>query len=450
MYQRVALFSALAALARAQQAGDQQDETHPSLTWQDCSGGSCSDVSGTVVLDSNWRWTHIIDGYENCYEGNEWNTTACPDGATCAENCAIEGADYSGTYGVTTSGGELTINLVTEHEYGTNIGARVYLMEDDSNYQMFNLIGKEFTFDVDVSNVPCGVNGALYFVEMPQDGGMGVNGNNAGAAYGTGYCDAQCPHDIKFIDGEANVEGWEPSEGDENAGTGQYGTCCQEMDIWEANSMGAAYTPHTCTTEGLYRCEGAECSDVDGDRYGGVCDKDGCDYSHYRLGDREYYGPGGTSVDTNEPFTVVTQFLGSGSDLTEIRRKYVQGGQVIENSVVNVEGVEAYDSITDQFCEDYKEAFGDPNEFAELGGLSGMGASLARGHVLVMSIWVDFYAHMLWLDSSYPTDADPEQPGIARGDCPTDSGVPEDVIANQPDSNVKFSNIKFGDIDSTY
>ncbi len=35
-------------------------------------------------------------------------------------------------------------------------------------------------------------------------------GNSAGAEYGTGYCDAQCPHDIKFINGEANVVDWEP------------------------------------------------------------------------------------------------------------------------------------------------------------------------------------------------------------------------------------------------
>merc|ERR1719397_465840 len=28
-----------------------------------------------------------------------------------------------------------------------------------------------------------------------------------GAKFGTGYCDAQCPHDIKWMDGEANVDG---------------------------------------------------------------------------------------------------------------------------------------------------------------------------------------------------------------------------------------------------
>ena len=69
---------------------------------------------------------------------------------------------------------------------------------------------------------------------------------------------------------------------------------------------------------------------------------------------------------------------------------------------------------------------------------------------LVLSIWDDHAANMLWLDSTYPTDADPTQPGVVRGSCPTDSGVPSEIEAAHPDSYVKFSNIKFGDIGSTY
>ena len=38
----------------------------------------------------------------------------------------------------------------------------------------------------------------------------------------------------------------------------------------------------------------------------------------------------------------------------------------------------------------------------------------------------------------------------ARGSCSTDSGKPEDVENNYPDASVVFSNIKYGDIDSTY
>ena len=37
---------------------------------------------------------------------------------------------------------------------------------------MFKLKNREFTFDEDVDNLPCGLNGALYFVEMDFDGGM--------------------------------------------------------------------------------------------------------------------------------------------------------------------------------------------------------------------------------------------------------------------------------------
>lgn len=145
---------------------------------------------------------------------------------------------------------------------------------------MFYLKNREFTFTVDASALPCGLNGALYFVEMKEDGGKSSFADNkAGANMGTGYCDAQCPHDIKFISGEANVLDWVPSATDPNAGNGHYGSCCFENDLWEANSISQAYTPHTCSTVGPVRCEGASCGDIDdtnpNSRYEGMCDKDG-------------------------------------------------------------------------------------------------------------------------------------------------------------------------------
>ena len=94
----------------------------------------------------------------------------------------------------------------------------------------------------------------------------------------TGYCDAQCPHDIKWIQGVANSKGWNPSDKDKNAGRGELGACCPEMDIWEANSISTAYTPHPCSKNGIYACTGTECGD-DSERYSGVCDKDGCDFN---------------------------------------------------------------------------------------------------------------------------------------------------------------------------
>lgn len=118
------------------------------------------------------------------------------------QNCALDGADYEGTYGITSTGDSLRLNFVTTGA-NTNIGSRVYLMDDETTYTMFNLKNQEFSFDVDMSNLPCGLNGALYFVEMDSDGGMAkYPTNKAGAKYGTGYCDTQCPQDIKFINGE--------------------------------------------------------------------------------------------------------------------------------------------------------------------------------------------------------------------------------------------------------
>lgn len=203
MFNTVALISfTFLAMVYGQQAGTQTAETHPTLRSQQCiKGGGCSTLSTSVVLDANWRWLHTTSGYTNCYTGNKWDASLCPDPATCAKNCALDGADYAGTYGITSTGDALTLKFVT----GANVGSRVYLMASDTKYQMFNLLNKEFTFDVDMSNLPCGLNGALYFVEMDADGGMAkATTNKAGAKYGTGYCDSQCPHDMKFINGEVN------------------------------------------------------------------------------------------------------------------------------------------------------------------------------------------------------------------------------------------------------
>lgn len=145
----------------------------------------------------------------------------------------------------------------------------------ETKYEMFTLAGNEFTFDVDVSQLGCGLNGALYFVSMDADGGMAKEPNNkAGAKYGTGYCDSQCPRDLKFIGGQANVEGWKSSTESADSGVGNNGACCAEMDIWEANSISTAYTPHPCDTSGFTMCKGEACGGTySSDRYAGTCGK---------------------------------------------------------------------------------------------------------------------------------------------------------------------------------
>ncbi|KAG9386531.1 Glyco-hydro-7 multi-domain protein [Pyrenophora tritici-repentis] len=364
----------------------------------------------------------------NCYNGNTWDTTACPDNKACATNCAIDGADYSGTYGITASSNSLKLKFITKGSYSTNIGSRTYLMKDDSTYEMFKFTGnQEFTFDVDLSNLPCGFNGALYFVSMDADGGMKkYSTNKAGAKYG-----------------------WQPSSNDKNAGVGGYGSCCAEMDIWEANSVSTAVTPHSCSTIEQARCSGDTCGGTySADRYAGTCDPDGCDFNSYRMGVKDFYGKGKT-VDTSKKFTIVTQFIGTGDNM-EIKRFYVQGGKTIPQPASAIPGVDG-NSITTKFCDQQKAVFGDRYTFKEKGGMANMAKALANGMVLVMSLWDDHNSNMLWLDSTYPTDKNPDTDlGSARGECETTSGAPADVESKYPDATVTYSNIKFGPLNSTF
>jgi len=321
---------------------------------------------------------------------------------------------------------------------------------------MFYLKNREFAMTFDVSHAECGMNGAMYFIEMDAKGGKGRGNNQAGAKYGTGYCDAQCPHDIKFIDGEANYRGWKPNPKDtsKNMGTGHYGSCCAEMDIWEANSMATAYTPHPCTIEGQLKCEGADCGDNDkGERYKGVCDKDGCDINPFRMGNKSFYGKG-KMVDTTKPVTTVTQFLTTDGtdqgDLSEIRRYYVQDGQVIPSPRTVILGDDTQtDSIDDEFCRVKKELFDDVNDYAAKGGDKEMGKSLDRGQVLAVSLWDDVEVNMLWLDSAFPLDKPVDKPGILRGECPGgQKSTPEYVRKQFPDGYVSFQSAYVGPIGS--
>merc|ERR1719401_744358 len=415
-------------------------------------------------MDGNWRWLHGVtcsgsglmkqcSSSGNCYTAGAWDKTACADPESCGENCAVEAVtaqEYESTYGVKLVPGGVQLNFVSMGAGGMNVGSRLYLMDTESTYKLFKLKNREFTFDVDVSTLPCGMNGAVYFSEMQVDGGFGGR-NKAGAKYGTGYCDAQCPHDIKFMAGDANILDWNTT-----SMMGRLGACCAEMDLWEANKASTAFTAHPCTNEGLKVCEGTACGDTDlGERYAGYCDKDGCDFNSYRMGDHSFLGEGpGFTVDTTKPITVVTQWLTDDGtdfgDLSEIRRLYVQDGKIIKNSIAANLADYSGDSITEEFCVSQKRAFGDPNDFAKKGGLKAMGEALNRGMVLVLSLWDDHLSRMLWLDSNTGNKKTMQDPGQLRGPCPTSSGLPADLRSQNQDAYVRYTNIMYGEIDSTY
>ncbi|KAF4634697.1 hypothetical protein G7Y89_g3409 [Cudoniella acicularis] len=350
------LASLFLALTNAQ-TPNKTPENHPKLqTYQCTKSTGCKPQTSRLVLDEMTHPIHQLSAPSlpctNLTSSSSPNSTICPDALNCAKNCVIEGiTDYT-PHGVQTSGSSLSLSML---ENGTSVSPRVYLLDEEGKkYDMLKLTGKEFTFDVDVSKLPCGMNGALYLSEMEADGGASKSSESkTGAAYGSGYCDAQC-YVPAFLNGQPNVK--------------SLGACCNEMDIWEANNVATSIAPHVCNQTSFYGCSGAECG------FNGVCDQWGCSYNPYGQGNKDYYGPG-LKVDTRRPFTVVTQFPTSNTTgkLTAIRRLYVQDGKVIKNAAVNITGTKAFDEVDTEYCS--RPGGG---TFMSLGGVEAMGDALGR------------------------------------------------------------------------
>lgn len=278
--------------------------------------------------------------------------------------------------GVWTDGDALSQRLVTVNPWGNTVGQRLYLLSSDGEkYETFNFLGNEIAFDVDISQIPCGLNAAFYTIEMDP---AGAAAPEVGAAYGSGYCDAQ------FL------------------GTGDIG--CAEFDIWEANRAATVYTTHACTATGQFAKGSA------------TCDSNGCGYNAYRDSkDQKFYGNETSfTIDTSKPFTVVTQFVASGSTLTSVVRKYIQYGRVIESA----------GALDGNRCTNSQYS------------LAQMGKSLSLGHVLAFSLW-DSASGLDWLD------------GGNNGPCSGQNESASYLEENFPDATITWSNIRFGKIDST-
>jgi cellulase len=199
------------------------------------------------------------------------------------------------------------------------------------------------------------------------------------------------------------------------------------MDIWEANSRAVHIAPHPCNVEGLYECDGEECE------YDGICDKDGCAYNPWRFDNYESYGLG-LAVDTTRPFTVISQYpADEDGNLAAYVRMYIQDGKLIEMGAVNVTDLPQQNYLDDTLC----EATGAERYF-DLGATKGMGEAMERGMVLAMSVWWDEGGFMQWLD------------GGEAGPCNETEGDPAVIREKQPDTEVTFSNIKWGEIGSTF
>jgi cellulase len=406
-----ALNAALVGLAAAQTPGTVPD-VHPKLTTYRCTANGCTEKTNYIVLDA---LAHPMVSVNEDYDCGAWGQVPnCPTQEACRDNCIMEGiSDYS-TVGVTTDGASIRMQQLLN---GRTVSPRIYLLDETKErYDMTHLTGGEFSFDVDTTKLPCGMNSALYLGEMEEDGHKSAL-NAGGARWGTGYCDAQC-YTTPFINGEANLEG--------------YGACCNEMDIWEANSRASHIAPHPCNVPGVHLCEGDECG------YDGICDENGCGWNPYRVNQTDYYGVGDDfDVDTSKPFTVVTQFPADPTTgkLASIIRLYIQDGVVIRSEVANKEGLPEIDHLNDEFC----TAAG-AERFMDLGGMTAMGDALTRGMVVTASIWWDEGGNMTWLDGA----------SQGAGPCKDGEGNPSVIREVQPDPEVTFSNLKWGDINTTF
>ena len=67
-----------------------------------------------------------------------------------------------------------------------------------------------------------------------------------------------------------------------------------------------------------------------------------------------------------------------------------------------------------------------------------MGQALKRGMVVVLGIWNDPDDYNNWLDSGQ------------EGPCTKNQGKPSNIKSQHPGTSVTFSNLRWGDIDSTY
>lgn len=201
----VGVLGLLASQTAAQGIGNA--ETHPKLATEKCTlKDGCVKQDTSIVLDASFHALRENNGTALCGGyGGALSKELCPDHEACARNCVFDGADYEGS-GVSANGSSITLRMYMHNADGnlTSVSPRVYLLDaEEDDYEVLFLKHGEISFDVDVSKLVCGMNGALYLAEMNKTGARSAL-NPAGAQYGTGYCDAQCPA-LPFIDGVVSV-----------------------------------------------------------------------------------------------------------------------------------------------------------------------------------------------------------------------------------------------------
>jgi len=166
-------------------------------------------------------------------------------------------------------GGSVAGDVVTvKHNAGFSLLSEFQGQWTPDRILPLKLLGKRFSFSVDLSKVGCACNLALYLIAMP----------------------------ARSIDGE-------PDPGHDRGGQPKYycdanrvgGQWCPEIDIMEANTHAFQATPHKCDTptNGFY----------------GHCDRGGCSQNTRDNNPRSYGVGSSFTIDTSRPFKVQTDFF---------------------------------------------------------------------------------------------------------------------------------------------
>lgn len=158
-------------------------------------------------------------------------------------------------------------------------------------YYHMPLLNMELSFDVDISNVGCACNSALFFTGMP---GYNAQGEYEKGGLGTYYCDAN------FVGGV-----W-----------------CWEHDTLESNKYTMATTAHKCAS-----ANGA---------YISSCDRGGCQTNAYNEDNKGMCADSSCKIDTTKPFRMYQSFEvdpNDSSKLTGLKNRFVQGSNEFSFSV---------------------------------------------------------------------------------------------------------------------
>jgi len=224
----------------------------------------------------------------------------------------------------------------------------------------------------------------------------------------------------------------------ENIGTGGKGICCAELDLWEANKWSFQQAIHPADNEGQHVCNGdEECgSQEEGHRDIGPTDRNGCFMNPYHLGHKKFYGPGEDfTINTEKPFTIVTEFREKDGELEGMYQYYYQEGKKIEQPDY---GYGSGNAMTQEWCEKMLDDKKEEPYFLKHGGMPKFSGAVKRGMTMVVSFWDDMATSMNWLDSG------------DRGTCNPVDGDPRLLRETHADAKFGVRHVRWGDIGTTH